>query len=584
MAMRSNPWSVAGLSAVFFVALGLGGMSTHAAADNEYVLTDLGAIYEGEVDGVPLGWASQWGVSWATDINERGEVVGTSTVEVSSGVYEYHPFFWSSSGGMRDLGTMGGSDGRAYALNNLGQVVGYVGDGETSGDGDKAFLWDKTTGQMQDLGNLVSDPDTTVGDTWARARGINDAGQVVGESSMFTDSIYENPKGAFIWDSTNGIQNLRQDVSDPLVPEFNGAAGINNAGQIIGEDDSSGPRAFLLTPKDGEPGYDYVNLGWLGAGETNRLATTAHGVNDAGQVVGESLDNEGSGARRKAFVWNPDTQTITNLGRTTDLGAYEFGKATDINNQGTIIGKLDNFANEPVQYGDLSTGVIWDPDAGEWVRLKTITNMNGFFDIEDAAAINDRGQIVGQAVTHDQNNSSNYDIFRRHAVLLNPVLTEDVLSGGQAGGYIETDGWSSGQYSATTLPGLATPIDKTVHLYELAIDGDFATLKVGYTDDEIDAASLDETDLRLYWLDESTGNWLLAGDQANLVKNPDAMFVLDAPTANLGDWGVDTVNNIVWANIDHASVYSIATVPEVPEPATLGLVALGALALLRRRH
>jgi len=36
--------------------------------------------------------------------------------------------------------------------------------------------------------------------------------------------------------------------------------------------------------------------------------------------------------------------------------------------------------------------------------------------------------------------------------------------------------------------------------------------------------------------------------------------------AVLGDWGVDVDNNRVWANIDHASTYAKAP---VPEPATL---------------
>jgi hypothetical protein len=530
-------------------------LSAGAAAEQQYVLTDLGAIYDGYVGG-PAGWSSLWGKSWAKDINENGEIVGTTTVEVSPGVFEYHPFFWSASGGMQAIGTMGATDGRANAINNRGQVVGYV--------GDKAFLWDKATGVTQDLDHLVSDPNATVGDVWARANGINDAGQVVGQSSKFTATSYENPKGAFLWDAANGMQSLDSYLPAASRAEHNSAVEINNAGQITGQgwgqaSNGAGPGAYLLTPKQGASGYDYVNLCWLGAGDTTRQATSAHGLNDAGQVVGGSLDVDDHSATRKPFVWDPATQAMTNLGRNTDLGEWEIGKATDINNAGVIIGKLDNWANTPVKFGDTMTGVIWDPSANQWVRLKTITAMNGFFDIEDAAAINDHGQIVGRAVTGDPLNADDHDTYKDRAVLLSPMLPDSVLPGGQAGGYVETGAWAGRNYTTAGMPGSAIPLDKTVHLFELSLTGDFATLQMPYTDAELAAAGVDEVDLRLYWLDESCGAWVLAGDAANLTKNADANYVLGAPTSNLGDWGVDPNDNVVWANTDRASVYAAYT-------------------------
>jgi probable HAF family extracellular repeat protein len=70
-----------------------------------------------------------------------------------------------------DLGTLGGGDSRAEGINDSGQVVG---DSETAGGQRLAFLW--TDGVMQDLG--------TLGGSHSEARGINDSGQVVGQSSV----------------------------------------------------------------------------------------------------------------------------------------------------------------------------------------------------------------------------------------------------------------------------------------------------------------------------------------------------------------------------------------------------------------
>jgi hypothetical protein len=50
----------------------------------------------------------------------------------------------------------------------------------------------------------------------------------------------------------------------------------------------------------------------------------------------------------------------------------------------------------------------------------------------------------------------------------------------------------------------------------------------------------------------------------------------------VGSWGVDTTGNTVWAILDHNSQFS--TAHNLPEPATVALLALGSLALLNRRR
>ena len=85
-----------------------------------------------------------------------------------------------------------------------------------------------------------------------------------------------------------------------------------------------------------------------------------------------------------------------------------------------------------------------------------------------------------------------------------------------------------------------------------------------------------EESLRLYWWDEDAEQWLAAGNPSNLVDNSGdpayAGFVLGEPTGVLGDWGVDPSHHVVWANLDHGSTFSVASVPE-PATATLWLRA-----------
>jgi probable HAF family extracellular repeat protein len=140
-----------------------------------------------------LGEFSSGSGSIALDINGSSQVVGFSGIGGNP-----RAFLWDSVQGMQDIGYLPGGNGSstAFAINDQGQVVGIS---------DAAFLWESTTG-MTDLGTLPGGHGT-------QAFGINNKGQVVGSTTVGTQSEVH----AVLWDSGIPIDlglGIAQDIND----------------------------------------------------------------------------------------------------------------------------------------------------------------------------------------------------------------------------------------------------------------------------------------------------------------------------------------------------------------------------------
>jgi probable HAF family extracellular repeat protein len=197
-------------------------------------------------------------------VNAGGQVAGISytntTPNPTTGLPTQDPFLWDH-GTMVDLGSLGGTSGVVYWLNNRGQVAG-----QSNLAGDQlfhAFFWDR--GVLTDLGTLGGDTSTTY---W-----LNDAGDVVG-SSLITGNQVSH---AFLWQ-----HGMMTDLGTVSGDESSIANAINAGGQIVGESCSSqgACRAFLW-----ENGGPMVDLNTLVKRPSNLHLQFANAIADSGEIL-----------------------------------------------------------------------------------------------------------------------------------------------------------------------------------------------------------------------------------------------------------------------------------------------------------
>jgi probable HAF family extracellular repeat protein len=194
---------------------------THAVLWEGGKVTDLGALLQLEEP------------SSAGGINERGEVMVNSGKAIFGSLWlPQHAYLWRQNVRV-DLGTLGGTQTSARAINNRTEIVGHS---QLADKSQRAFFW--SHGQMTDLGTLSGYPSSEATD-------INDHGQIVGNCQTG-----QAERRAVLWEG-----GLLLDLNS-LVPANSGwqlelATAINNRGWITGEGTYNGrKRAFLLTPVD----------------------------------------------------------------------------------------------------------------------------------------------------------------------------------------------------------------------------------------------------------------------------------------------------------------------------------------------
>jgi probable HAF family extracellular repeat protein len=283
-------------------------------------------------------------------INNTGQVVGYSQL---AGTIAGHAFLYSD-GKMMDLGTLGGSNSSALGINSSGQIVG-VSDVVSFPLVRHPFLY--SAGTMTDLG--------TLGGPEGEAEGINASGQIVGTAQ---------PNATGPWNGFLYSGGTMMDLGSLSPSE------INDSGQI------AGIFAFSGTPETGQVTHAFLYSGgvMMDLGSLGGHATYTTGINNAGQIVGYSYTPDDH--RWHAFLYSEGT--MMDLGT---LNGGPFSEAWGINASGQVVGNSTAAPGSTPRNGDhailYSGGIMYD--------LETLVPANTGWQLINATAINDVGQIVG---------------------------------------------------------------------------------------------------------------------------------------------------------------------------------------------
>jgi uncharacterized membrane protein len=264
-----------------------------------------------------------------------------------------------------------------HAINNAGVVVGYrQPPGATLAEFDRPMKW-----QTPDNGVDLGVDQSPASDSDVEATGITDDGLIVGKTLTFDDKTTA-------W-TLNGSIFTRL----PNLPGTGNSAradAVNKNGLVVGS--ATTPTTF--------PAVEWVNgqikvLGTLPGG----TYAEAKAINSAGVAVGVSTTTAGKelGVGHAVMFAGGTVTDLHFPGTDTNSGS-----ANGINDAGTIVGSVAGLGAFVYQNGVVT-------------NLDTLIPANSGYSIAGVNAINNKGQIVGEAF---KNGVSRRTTF---AVLLTPI-------------------------------------------------------------------------------------------------------------------------------------------------------------------
>lgn len=275
-----------------------------------------------------------------------------------------------------DLGTLGGTSSVARHINDAGQVVG---NSTTAMGVSDAFIWSQATG-MQNLNEVA--PDTVY-----LGPSINAGGQVAlsgpNPNETLTIGLSAHP-----YSYSRGVATDLGSVFDPGCPNAPGcdpptdnafANAINDSGVVVGSSTTTASHA-------GAGLLDLYPAIWTGGpGSGVGLLPNVHGQNGAADAISNSGEIVGRVGGRAA-LWPNSGAAPTALGLLSGSTGTR-SNAYAINSAGTVVGQSDVAPSTPQAF-------IWTQASG----MQPLGVLPGG-KISEALDINSAGAVVGDSDT-----------------------------------------------------------------------------------------------------------------------------------------------------------------------------------------
>ncbi|HWE01234.1 MAG TPA: SdrD B-like domain-containing protein [Tepidisphaeraceae bacterium] len=352
--LPSNAWrqTLPAANGTHVVTLSLGkAVSGENFAEQQlvaYALTDLS----------PTSSAASQYYSSASAINASGQVAGG----YATSVVLQQPTLFNTNGTRVDLSAAGGE---ALGINDSGQVVGEYTVGSGSKQTTYAFVY--ANGKITNLGALP-------GDVSSGATSINNAGEIVGDSTSAIPPF--DPNDPYLSATTRGFIDVNGKLMavNPNLAMNLFIDAVNDSGVFVGEENSPGYKG---------PDYNVPFISVNGkVVDITSVQGSLNAINNAGKAVGAGDSSNGSFSGAFSYL----------NGKMTPIAGLQ--AADGINDAGVIVGvTLDSDGN--ADHGAVDIG-------GKVIDLNN-TIPAGSFTITAANAVNASGWIAANATDANHN-------------------------------------------------------------------------------------------------------------------------------------------------------------------------------------
>jgi regulation of enolase protein 1 (concanavalin A-like superfamily) len=295
---------------------------------------------------------------------------------------------------------------------------------------------------IRDIGLIGAEQTRNDGVKYSYTVGLNEAGQLVGQSRRYNGGFTQLGFSAWIYNNSTtvaiGLVDAAHTRSDGT--KVSGVLKLNEAGKVTGNSNRYSGNTQLGASAWIYNGASTVDIGLIGAEHTSNTGSKSSSplkLNEAGEVVGSSARYNGGSAQLGQSIWLYNGTSTINIGLTgteyTRNDGYENSSDAELNEAGYVAGYSSRYNGGSSNLGQ-----------SVWLYNGTTTLNVGLTGLEytdssgDKAStfqqLNDAGQLIGNSYRYNGSTG-----LGQSAWLYDGAATLDIgLAGSQ---YTRSDGY-----------------------------------------------------------------------------------------------------------------------------------------------